>query len=253
MAANRFVLCVALLWPFCGCMRDRDTIRQAALTYNAVEIFGRTPALLLARAAADGDVAEVNRLLASGIDPNTIGEHGITPLWWAAWAESLPGFVALLEHGANPNFLRKDDESLMILVVRLRNPSFLEQALKHGGDPNFRNDLPEETPIFEAIRPSAATRHRELLLAAGADLNAQDGNGYTPMISAISARGDYHLVWDFLQRGADFRFKSRGGMSLARAIGICHIDPASDAYQWREKVIEFLRSKGVEAHRPPNE
>lgn len=182
-------------------MRSQDTIRQGALTYNVVDVFGSTPALPLVRAAVRGDTSEVKRLVATGVNPNTVGQHDITPLWWAAWAENLDGFKALLEAGANPNFQRHEGFSLMILVTRMNDPRFLELALKHGGDPNFRDAKPSKTPIFEAVMSSDAGRQRQLLLQAGADLNAQDGAGWTPMMMAIATRGDYQLVWDFLQRG----------------------------------------------------
>lgn len=234
-------------------MRSQDTIRQGALTYNVVDVFGNAPALPLARAAARGDTTEVKRLVATGVDPNTVGQHDITPLWWAAWAENLDGFKALLEAGANPNFRRPDGFSLMSLVTRMKDPRFLELVLKHGGDPNFREAKSSKTPLFETVMFSDGGRQRELLLQAGADLNAQDVVGWTPMIEAIAARGDYRLVWDFLQRGADYRIKTNNQKTLADFIGTAGIIPHSEQSRWREKVIEFLRAKGVEAHPPPDE
>lgn len=97
-------------------------------------------------------------------------------------------------------------------------------------------------------------RQVELLLAAGADLNALDGSGDPPAIRAIATRADYRLVWEFLQRGADYRIKTRQGKNaLVDAIEGRMMNPDDDAYLWREKIIEFLRSKGIEAHRPPRE
>ncbi|HTQ29616.1 MAG TPA: ankyrin repeat domain-containing protein [Opitutaceae bacterium] len=234
-------------------MKGQETIAQGALTYNVVDLFGKTPALALARAAAAGSVDEVKKQIAAGVDPNTVGEHDVTPLWWAAWAQNLDGFRALLTAQANPNFRRREGFSIMILITRMKDPRFLELALQNGGDPNFRDVKPIKTPIFEAVMYSDADRQRQLLLQSGADLNAQDGNGQTPMMAAIAARKDYKLVWDFLQRGADYRLKTNYKRTLADMIGVALIDPQSDQYLWREKVIEFLRSKGIEAHRPTNE
>lgn len=251
---------------FCGlllvlpvCLRaSRDTIRHGDLNYNAVEIFGDTPALELARAAASGDTRAIHRLIASGVSPNTVGRHDITPLWWAAWAENYEGFSALLGKAANPNYVRKvegDSISIMHSIIYIADTRYLKAALQRGGNPNLRNAAPNCTPLFTALLVGDGRAHLDLLLNAGADLNAQDGNGYTPAMMAIAARGDYHLVWEFLQRGADWTPKNTigKGATLAEMIEARAIYPDGDSYIWREKVMEFLRSKGVPVHRPAHE
>ena len=253
MNVIKILLCLGCLFGNFGCMKGNDIVRQGALSYDVADIFGKTSTLGLARAAAAGNLAEIKKQLAEGTDPNIIGKHDITPIWWAAWTQNLKGFTALLEAGANPNLCRREGLSLMILITRMKDPRYLEEALNHGGDPNFRDVNPIKTPIFEAVMYSDALRQRELLLSAGANLNAQDGNGETPIMRAIEARGDYKLVWEFLQRGASYNIETSYKKTLADMIGIRLINPASDQYSWREKVIEFLRSKGVEAHRPINE
>lgn len=253
MNVSRFLLGLACLLVGQVCANGVDTIRHGALSYNVVGIFGKTPALALARAAADGNVGEVKSQIAAGVDPNTVGKEDVTPLWWAAWAQNLDGFKTLLAAHADPNFRRREGLSIMILITRMKDSRFLELALQHGGNPNFQDVKPIRTPIFEAVKYSDAGRQRELLLQAGADLNSQDGSGQTPMMVAIAARGDYELVWDFLQRGADYRLKTNYQKTLADVIGTRHTDSRSDQYRWREKVIEFLRSKGIEAHRPLTE
>ena len=61
----------------------------------------RHTATELARAAMDGKAAEVDRLLAAGIDPNGDCEYGGTPLIHAAGAGHAAIVGKLLDAGAN--------------------------------------------------------------------------------------------------------------------------------------------------------
>ena len=71
---------------------------------SAAEYFSTDPlARDLAVAAAAGKAAEVAGLVRRGANPNHAGNEGITPLHWAALAQSKPGMVALLKAGADPN------------------------------------------------------------------------------------------------------------------------------------------------------
>ena len=53
----------------------------------------------LANAAEAGDVKEIDRLVASGVNVNAVGSHGMTPLKWAMIARSHDSFLRLLERG----------------------------------------------------------------------------------------------------------------------------------------------------------
>ena len=245
------VACFGIVLSGCA-SASRETVRHGDLNYNVTEVFGATPALALAKAAGRGDTVEIARQLAAGVDINTVGAHWITPLWWVAWVENYDGFVALLEKGANPNYVRKEGLSLMLYVTRMKDARFLETVLKHKGDPNLLDRGIIETPIFRALM-LPDRRNLDLLLAAGADLNMQDEGGWTPAMRAIAAAGEYKIVWEFLQRGADPTLKTKNGKTLADIIEFRMIDADSESYVWRGKVIEYLRGKGIVARRPPNE
>ena len=64
-----------------------------------VDRYGRVP---LHYAAADGDTAEVSRLLAEGATPNIQDDNGWTPAHFAAQASSFECMSALLAAGADP-------------------------------------------------------------------------------------------------------------------------------------------------------
>ena len=229
------VLCVG------GCARtDRDLIRREALTYSVTDVFVDSPGLSLARAAARGDCSEIAKEIASGVDVNIVGGYGITPLWWSAWAGNIEGFECLLKHGADPNYRRIEGLSLMTLLCRMDDPRFLAVALGYGANPNFVDAEPNEPVIFQAIMFSHSGRHVALLLDAGAGINVRDKGGDTPVMRAVTARGDYRLVWALLQRGANWKIKAKDGRSLVDIIPIRGINPDGDQVAWREKVMAFI-------------
>src|SRR5439155_25844679 len=105
LAASAVVLLLLSCMP--GCDGGGGNVRYGSASYNATEVFGDgTAALALAKAAGRGDVKEINRLISEGASVDTVGHHGITPLWWALWAKNYEGFAALLDKGANPNTQR---------------------------------------------------------------------------------------------------------------------------------------------------
>ena len=93
-----------------------------------------------------------------------------------------------------------------------------------------------------------------MLLKAGANVNVQEPvSGRTLLMTAIGARVDYQLVYEFLQMGADPTLKTSNGKTLVDTIGFVHVTPDSDRYAWREKVIALLRERGIKVDRPPDE
>src|SRR5688572_20880315 len=67
------------------------------------EIFQDRDVRALANAAARGQVTKIEELITEkGINVDSEGYIGITPLWWALQRKNLPGFEKLLQLGADP-------------------------------------------------------------------------------------------------------------------------------------------------------
>jgi ankyrin repeat protein len=236
-----------LLLLFTGCNRHDGNIRHGSMSYNTTDIFGSgTPEKALADAAAYGDMKTINRLIAAGANVNAAGRHEITPLWWAAWAENKKGFTALLDHGANPSMQRTEGYPIMYLVVEIRDPAFLEAALKHGGDANLIDKRTGEPPLFRAVMHDLC-KHVKLLLAAGADANAQPLSGETLPATAIGVHRDYQLAYELIQAGADPTKKQIGDNTLADVIELASLNGSNNDDPWRAKLLELLESKGIKA------
>jgi hypothetical protein len=240
-------LCLSLLGLTTGCHRGGGTIRNGALKYNATEIFGDgTVELKLAEAAGRGDKKEIKHLVATGAKVNFVGKHEITPLFWAAWAGNFKGFEMLLGEGADPNAQRAEGYPIMHLVAQTSDIRFLECALKHGGDPNLIDKSTKKPPLFFVVMMGAIPQI-EMLLNAGANVNAQTLDGSTLPIYAMSSPPKYKLVYLLLQRGADPHLQTINHSGLADFIErSSRTETTMWNDSWRVKVIDCLKTNGIQ-------
>jgi hypothetical protein len=200
----------------------------------------------LASAAADGNVKQIDNLIASGVQINARGKDGVTPLMWALYHLNKDGYKALLEKHADPNLQENDGDSVMEWAAQLKDSSYLQLALEHGGNPNLvdSHSAYDRFPIFSAIQLAPDTNENvALLVKAGADLNVVSPTG-TPL-TAAATRNQYEIVFLLLQAGADYKKPNNSGKTVAWVIENMNIDPTSDAFQWRQKVIDFLHAQGI--------
>ena len=149
------------------------------------------------RGAAVGNDTETMRLLIeAGVDVNAADFPGLTPLAMAAgWNGNLRAVELLLAHGAKVN-------AVSAPVMGL--PS------KNG---------PSEFGKLTALLMAAPFGPPELigkLIEAGADVNAKDVRGMTPLMLAVATdRQDKAVIRMLLEHGADVQAKSNLGETAA--------------------------------------
>jgi ankyrin repeat protein len=198
----------------------------------------------LARAAGNGRIRKINDLVADGIDVDSKGTQGATPLFWAF--RDVDGFRRLLELGANPNVVFGDGNSAMRWSIYMEDPKFLELLLQHGGDPNLESDVLLGSPIHLACSYGQLTKLR-ILIEAGADLDIQDSFGRTPLIVAADA-AEFEVIHTLLTSGADYSIREKNGYSLDEVIAsqrhLLVLDQESAA--WLSKVEHWLNERGIE-------
>ncbi len=177
---------------------------------------GQDPAILAAILKAGGDIetrdnggdsllhlaaerdkpGTVRALLAAGADPNARNNSGRTALHAAAGSDAVGSPLAagaatavLLEAGADPNAL--DDEGYSALQLAPGGSAALMTALveAHAGG-NVSNPNARDAFDYTALHAAARANSPGLiaaLAAAGADPDALDIDGYTPLLLAAGA------------------------------------------------------------------
>jgi ankyrin repeat protein len=210
----------------------------------------------LAAAAAAGQTGKMQKLIAKGADVNARGAGGMTVLCWAFLRGSKPGFLFLLEHGANPNIegdgtnlVGTHGFSVISYAAMHEDIWWLRVVLQHGGNPNYVFLLEKDTPIFPAINAglpvSPRIEHIRLLIKAGANLEARNRDGQTPLLYA-AYRNHYQIVYELLKAGADPKGRDSAGSSLTSLIQNFPIVQTGPVYEWREKVIAQLKAAGID-------
>lgn len=225
------------------------------------DYFESGPQRKLAEASARGRIKEIRRLLDEGSKINFRGNEGMTALIWTLIQQNKRGYQYLLENGADPNLQMTEStltddglthgNSAISLAAMHEDPWYLEITLKHGGNPNLVNPVKGVPPLFQCITlldrrtPKPGLERLKLLIAAHANLNAQDNNGNTPMIAAAIANR-YDMVYIILENGADPTIKRKAGNAIVSVIKLMRTDPNSGMYQWKSKVIDLLKAKGID-------
>jgi ankyrin repeat protein len=184
----------------------------------------------------------MERLLKAGADPNArltntlwyttynrdllgVDRTGATPFWRAAYALDIEAMRLLLRHGADPS------------LPTIKVPERVDEEAGGAGDGKDHSGLPEVPFGGPAVHPIhaasgvgygqgfAGNSHRHvpdgwlpavkfLVEELGADVNARDHNGYTPLHHA-AARGDNELILYLVSKGADPTAVARSGQTTA--------------------------------------
>lgn len=235
--------------------------RMHAKSLKAADYFESGLQRALAEAAAKARTEVIDDLLQQGAKVNHRGREGMTALIWALLQQNKKVYGHLLEKGADPNLQMTestltsdgltDGNSAMSLAAMHEDPWYLEVTLKHGGNPNIVNPVKGIPVIFQCIKlldnshPRPRLEQLKLLIVAGANLNARNKNDITPVMYAVRL-SRYDMAYMMLQEGADPRQQTKWGTTIVYEIKESRTDPKSGLYQWRAKVIDLLKTKGID-------
>ena len=189
-------------------------------------------------AAARGDVAEIQKRIASNEDKEATDSRQRTPLHVATYLRKHDAARALIRLGADPNKLEADRYDIITIAAVANDLPMLRIALEGGGNPkavtsrydgtaliaaahlghvevvrmliaakaplDHVNNLKWTALIESIVLGDGGSNHTETLRAlveAGADVNIPDGSGATPLKLA-KGRGYREMVAILEKAGA---------------------------------------------------
>ena len=175
----------------------------------------------LHRAAHEGDVAEIRRLTAEGMDPDERDGNGRTPAHVAAFASNDAALQALAMAGADMNALENGMYDVVTIAAVLDDPSLVSLAIELGNRPGLVTSIYDGTALIAA----AHLGHHEVvrrLIAAGAPLDHVNNLGWTALMEAVvlGDGGPDHVATAkaLVESGADVSIADRNGVTpLAHA------------------------------------
>lgn len=225
-----FAICLALT---CGCSTSR--IGKADLKGR----FTDPRVVDLITAAADSNFSEVDTLLKAGVDINSTGVDGGSPLLWVMGTTlDIYKIEYMLKAGANPNYRDEQSQvSPMYLAAGGNRPDILEVLLKNKGNPNLIG--PRGNTLLMIAVAQFRDKNVDLLLKAGADLNFTDRHNET-VANKATTYGRYDLIAQFLEQGLTHDLQD-----LAKDVEMTQVPAGSRQQQWKNKVIEMLKVRGV--------
>jgi ankyrin repeat protein len=263
-----------------------EELIRAGAHVSAANAFRLTPIYI---AADNGNPVIARRLLEAGADVNTTDGTGDTLLMAAVRSGNRELVQLLLDRGAQINAVEPDlKHTALMYAVRKNNAAIIELLLGRGaaieartrvgakpsvrppgagggshgvgivrgGVPPQGEQLPTPggmTPLLFAARDGARAA-ADVLVSAGADLNAVDPNGMTPLMMAIT-NDQLDVAQLLVEKGADVRMADAYGRTpLWAAVEIRNLDVRSGATENgvdREaamRLITSLLDTGVEVN-----
>jgi uncharacterized protein len=216
----------------------------------------------LCKAIEVNDLAQMDKLIAEGVNVNARGEGNVTPLFWAFPDNKIERFTKLLEAGADPNVQITSNlglprvfgvnDSVTHLVAKTWFPKYFETTVEHGLDPYIKDSLGGDVVLSLIVHggPSLINRFK-LLLKHGWDINHTGWSGDNALLTSIQYER-YSLALFLLENGADYNYYNpttnvKAIHQLIPVQGGLYPRPPSPPTPEYLKVLKWLEDHGQDA------
>jgi hypothetical protein len=130
--------------------RRAEDLLEMHYQYIGIEKFKDYEKPAIVEFARDSNLIEVQKLLDSGIDPNTQDSRGWSPLMWATAKKRLDVVKLLLEHGADPNLINYLGKLAIMDASRYGSYEIVKALVENGAIVNPTIKLNNRSPLSEA-------------------------------------------------------------------------------------------------------
>lgn len=256
---NIFLIFSSFFFMFCT---NRNTIvnKDELFGYD-YRLFQETPVWELAKAVWDEDVDEIEHIVMEEKADINYPEprFGQTLLMLTIQNNDFKSFQKLLELKANPNLYDESDGRSAIIIASGFNGfnndgvRFLKLLLKYGANPNDLEIGKRRKGSYQRLSPLLAASSEslekvEILIQYGAKINFKNEFGSTALHEAVTNR-KYDIVLYLMKNGADYESPlfNRNGQDIyiVDLLKDDNVPLVEEKLEQKEKVIEFLKSKGL--------
>lgn len=162
----------------------------------------------LSKAVEDGNLEEVENLIARGEDVNAREEDDddITPLFLAVENGNAKIAEILLNFGAKVNARDENKQTPLMRLDDDASPELVRLLIRHGAKVNAV-DKEVNTALMLAARSSASAEVLQILIDHGATVNTQNKEGRTALMEAAES-DKLEAVRTLILAGADINMKN---------------------------------------------
>lgn len=207
ICANVTLVSILVFTAVTGCSAEPF---HKKVGWRATDYFMDEKVVALCEAIQADDLEMMRDAVARGADVNAVGKEGMTPLLWAFPDHKVDRFRWLLENGADPNVCIsgplgsggvtfEKGKSVTYLAFETKWDEHYKLVLQHGGNPHLQCEKQREPLVHIATRRIPRLK---AILQAGADVDARDRIGRTPLMRCASVGGATRALV-LLQHGAD--------------------------------------------------
>ena len=195
-----------------ACWNGRLGVARELLARGAkIEAKDKNANTALHNASLQGHAAVVRLLLDAGAQIEAKGGSDATPLYGASQEGHLEAVRLLLERGAVVDARSRRGFSSLMVASDKDHAAVVRKLLAYGADVNARNN-DDRTALHVASCNCRAETMRELLKRHDVDVNAQDGDGSTPLIAAC-LQGHLMAATILIAAGANLALLNNAGHS----------------------------------------
>ncbi|RDW84135.1 uncharacterized protein DSM5745_04461 [Aspergillus mulundensis] len=167
----------------------------------------------------------IRELVRCGADVRTLKEDGSSILHEAAKHAAKDEIIQyLIDQGADVHAVGPQNQTALHYAMRFVSSFSTGLVLLNAGISASARDTNGATALHHSVRTSG--KGMKELLIAGADVNAQDGNGMTPLLLAASSYRFFpHVLYALLDAGADVTVQDKSGQTALHYVARSYNDP----------------------------